>query len=40
MPGVFEKLRKYVLNHSFMIPGVVATVVAVTTGLLLARVIF
>jgi hypothetical protein len=31
------KIGKYVLNHSFMIPGLVATVVAVTTGLLLAR---
>jgi len=29
-----------VLNHSFMIPGVVATVVTVTTGLLLARIMF
>jgi anaerobic C4-dicarboxylate transporter DcuA len=34
------KIGKYVLNHSFMIPGLVATSVAVTTGLLLARVIF
>ncbi len=34
------KIGKYVLNHSFMIPGLVATAVAVTTGLLLARVIF
>ncbi|MBP6708765.1 MAG: C4-dicarboxylate ABC transporter, partial [Candidatus Accumulibacter sp.] len=34
------KIGKYVLNHSFMIPGVVATGVAVTTGLLLARVLF
>ena len=33
-------IGKYVLNHSFMIPGLVATSVAVTTGLLLARVIF
>jgi anaerobic C4-dicarboxylate transporter DcuA len=31
------KIGKYVLNHSFMIPGLVATSVAVTTGLLLAR---
>ena len=30
----------YVLNHSFMIPGLVATSVAVTSGLLLAKVIF
>jgi anaerobic C4-dicarboxylate transporter DcuA len=34
------KIGKYVLNHSFMIPGLVATIVAVTTGLLLARLIF
>jgi anaerobic C4-dicarboxylate transporter DcuA len=34
------KIGKYVLNHSFMIPGLVATSVAVTTGLLLAKVIF
>ena len=34
------KIGKYVLNHSFMIPGLVATIVAVTTGLLLARVMF
>jgi anaerobic C4-dicarboxylate transporter len=29
-----------VLNHSFMIPGVVATVVTVATGLFLARIMF
>ena len=34
------KIGKYVLNHSFMIPGLVATSVAVTSGLLLARVMF
>jgi len=34
------KIGKYVLNHSFMIPGIVATSVAVATGLLLAKVIF
>ena len=34
------KIGKYVLNHSFMIPGLVATAVAVTTGLLLAKVMF
>ena len=33
-------IGKYVLNHSFMIPGLVATSVAVATGLLLARAIF
>ena len=34
------KIGKYVLNHSFMIPGLVATTVAVFTGLLIARAIF
>ncbi|MCK6458753.1 MAG: anaerobic C4-dicarboxylate transporter [Planctomycetes bacterium] len=34
------RIGKYVLNHSFMIPGLVATGVAVTTGLLLAKVLF
>jgi len=34
------KIGKYVLNHSFMIPGVVATVVTVATGLFLARIMF
>jgi len=34
------KIGKYVLYHSFMIPGLVATSVAVTTGLFLARLMF
>ncbi|HTP98709.1 MAG TPA: anaerobic C4-dicarboxylate transporter [Casimicrobiaceae bacterium] len=34
------RIGKYVLNHSFMIPGLVATAVAVATGLLLAKVMF
>ncbi len=34
------KIGKYVLNHSFMIPGLVATVGAVATGLLLAKIVF
>jgi anaerobic C4-dicarboxylate transporter DcuA len=34
------KIGKYVLNHSFMIPGVVATAVAVTAGLFLAKIMF
>jgi len=34
------KIGKYVLNHSFMIPGIVATTVAVAVGLLLARIMF
>jgi anaerobic C4-dicarboxylate transporter DcuA len=34
------KIGKYVLNHSFMVPGIVATGTAVITGLALARIIF
>ncbi len=34
------KIGRYVLNHSFMIPGLVATVVSVATGLAIAQVIF
>jgi anaerobic C4-dicarboxylate transporter DcuA len=34
------KIGRYVLNHSFMIPGIVATAVAVITGLFLARIMF
>ena len=34
------KIGKYVLNHSFMIPGLVATTVAVVVGLILARIMF
>jgi len=34
------KIGKYVLNHSFMIPGVIATSVAVATGLAIAKVLF
>jgi len=34
------KIGRYVLNHSFMIPGLVATSVAVFTGLVIARMIF
>jgi anaerobic C4-dicarboxylate transporter DcuA len=34
------RIGKYVLNHSFMIPGIVATAVAVFTGLLIAKMIF
>jgi anaerobic C4-dicarboxylate transporter DcuA len=34
------RIGRYVLNHSFMIPGLVATSVAVTVGLLLAKVLF
>ena len=34
------RIGKYVLNHSFMIPGLVATATAVFVGLILARVIY
>jgi anaerobic C4-dicarboxylate transporter DcuA len=34
------RIGRYVLNHSFMIPGLVATAVAVAVGLLLAEVLF
>ncbi len=34
------KIGKYVLNHSFMIPGLVATSVSVSVGLVIARMIF
>ena len=34
------KIGKYVLNHSFMIPGLVSTIVGVVMGLLLAKVMF
>ena len=34
------RIGKYVLNHSFMIPGLVATFVAVLTGLVLAKLMF
>lgn len=31
------RIGKYILNHSFMMPGMVATIVAVSTGLLLVQ---
>jgi len=34
------KIGKYIVNHSFMIPGLIATFVAVFTGLLIAKVMF
>ena len=34
------KIGKYVINHSFMIPGLVATSVAVLTGLALGKLLF
>jgi anaerobic C4-dicarboxylate transporter DcuA len=34
------KIGKYIVNHSFMIPGLVATFVAVLTGLVLAKLMY
>lgn len=34
------KIGKYVLNHSFMMPGMVSTIVAILVGLLLIQVMF
>jgi anaerobic C4-dicarboxylate transporter DcuA len=34
------RIGKYVLNHSFMIPGIISTVVAVTSGLLIGKLFF
>jgi anaerobic C4-dicarboxylate transporter len=34
------RIGKYVLNHSFMLPGLISTLVAVTTGLLIAKFFF
>jgi anaerobic C4-dicarboxylate transporter DcuA len=34
------RIGRYVINHSFMIPGLIATFVAVLTGLVLAKVMF
>jgi anaerobic C4-dicarboxylate transporter DcuA len=34
------RIGKYVLNHSFMLPGLISTVVAVSTGLLIAKIFF
>ena len=31
------RIGKYILNHSFMMPGLIATVVAVALGLLLIQ---
>lgn len=33
------RIGKYVLNHSFMLPGLVATITAVMTGLLISRLV-
>lgn len=34
------RIGKYVLNHSFMMPGMVATVVSIVVGILLAQIMF
>jgi anaerobic C4-dicarboxylate transporter DcuA len=34
------RIGKYVLNHSFMLPGLVSTLVAVATGLVIAKLFF
>lgn len=34
------RIGKYVINHSFMLPGLVATVVAISTGLVIAKLFF
>ena len=34
------RIGKFVLNHSFMLPGLIATGVAVVTGILLSRILF
>jgi anaerobic C4-dicarboxylate transporter DcuA len=32
------KIGKYILNHSFMMPGLVATIVAIVVGILLVQI--
>ncbi|HEX6735098.1 MAG TPA: anaerobic C4-dicarboxylate transporter family protein, partial [Azonexus sp.] len=34
------RIGRYILNHSFMLPGLVATIVAVGSGMVLARLIY
>jgi anaerobic C4-dicarboxylate transporter DcuA len=34
------RIGKYVLNHSFMCPGIISTVVAVSTGLMISKLFF
>jgi anaerobic C4-dicarboxylate transporter DcuA len=34
------RIGKYVINHSFLLPGLVSTFVAVLVGLILAKVLF
>jgi anaerobic C4-dicarboxylate transporter DcuA len=33
------RIGKYVLNHSFMIPGIISTTVAVTSGILISKIV-
>jgi anaerobic C4-dicarboxylate transporter DcuA len=33
-------IGKYILNHSFMLPGLVATITSVVVGLVIAKVVF
>jgi anaerobic C4-dicarboxylate transporter DcuA len=33
-------IGKYILNHSFMLPGLVSTLTAVVVGLVIAKVLF
>jgi anaerobic C4-dicarboxylate transporter DcuA len=34
------RIGKYILNHSFMLPGLVATTSTITIGFLLAKLVF
>jgi len=34
------KIGKYVLNHSFMVPGLVATISSVGAGFVIAKMVF
>jgi anaerobic C4-dicarboxylate transporter DcuA len=34
------RIGKYVLNHSFMLPGLISTIIAVATGQIIARIFF
>jgi anaerobic C4-dicarboxylate transporter len=40
LAAITTKIGRYVLNHSFMIPGLVATFVAVVVGFALAHLMF
>ena len=34
------RIGRFVLNHSFMLPGLICAVVGITTGLVIARAVF